>query len=288
MKSLMITGGAGSVGKELAILMAQKGYQVTAFDIPQANYSGLDTYGIKAIKGDITDPASVREAVGNVDIILHLAALLPPVSERSREKTFAVNVQGTKNLVDAVVANGGRTRLIFSSTVATYGDSTQEVPPIGPLTTQRPNTLYSESKVEAEKYMLQANIPYTILRVSGVVLAALMDPPGWPFTANQRVEFVYRGDVVRALAGAVENEESTNKILIVAGGKSWQMLGHEFAAKFLEVLDYPVEDAEYSEKPIYSDWYDTEEAQRILNYQQTSFPQFIELLQQAVNEAIGE
>lgn len=288
METLLITGGAGSVGKELSIALTQKGYNVYAFDIPNADFTGLDSYGVKGIKGDITDPASVRKAIRNVDIVLHLAALLPPVSEKSREKTFAINVQGTKNLVDAIVANGGRTRLIFSSTVATYGDSTKEVPPINTSTPQRPNTLYSESKVAAERYILQANIPYTLLRISGVVLASLMDPPAWPFIANQRVEFVYRGDVVRALYAAVEKDESVNKILIIAGGKSWQMLGHEFVAKFLEVLDFPLEDAEYPEKPIYSDWYDTEEAHKILDYQQTSFSRFLELMQQAVREAIGE
>lgn len=287
MKTLLITGGAGSVGKELSIALAQKGYRIYAYDIPQADFSGLDNWGIRGIKGDIKDPVSVMEAVCNIDIVVHLAALLPPVSERSKDNTFAVNVEGTKNLVDAIVANGGKTRLIFSSTVATYGDSTDEVPPVGIHTLQRPNTLYSQSKVAAESYILKANIPYTILRVSGVVLAALMDPPAWPFIPEQRVEFIYRGDVVRALLAAVEKEESANKILIIAGGKSWQMLGHEFVTKYLEILDYSLEDAEYPETPIYSDWYDTVEAQRILEYQQTSFPRFLELLQQAVNEAIG-
>lgn len=287
MKNILITGGAGSMGKELSILLAKNGYKVYAFDIPNANFSDLDEYGVIGIKGDITNTQSVYEAVTGKDIVVHLAALLPPVSERSLEKTFAVNVHGTKNIVDAIVANGKKTRLVFSSTVASYGDTTKLEPPICATTPQNPNTNYSKSKVEAEKYILQADIPYTILRVSGVVLAALMDPPEWPFVSEQRVEFVYRGDVVSALISAVEKEESTNKILIVSGGSTWQMMGHEFVAKFLEVLDVPIEDAEYPENSIYSDWYDTAESQRILNYQNTPFPKFLELLNNAVEEAIG-
>lgn len=287
MKNVLITGGAGSMGKELSISLAKNGYKVYAFDIPNANFSDLDEYGVIGVKGDITNPESVYEAVSGKDIIVHLAALLPPVSERSLEKTFAVNVHGTKNLVDAIVANGKKARLIFSSTVASYGDTTKLEPPIRATTPQNPNTNYSKSKVEAEKYILEAKISYTILRVSGVVLAALMDPPGWPFVAEQRVEFIYRGDVVSALISAVEKEKSTNKILIIAGGSTWQMRGYEFVAKFLEVLDIPIEDAEYPENTIYSDWYDTEESQRILNYQNTPFPKFLELLNNAVEEAIG-
>lgn len=287
MKKVLITGGAGSMGKELSILLSQKSYEVYAFDIPNADYSGFDEYGIIGIKGDITDFNSVLEAVSNKDIVIHLAALLPPVSERSWEKTAAVNVNGTKNLVDAIIKSGSKTRLIFSSTVASYGDTTKSEPPIKSTTPQNPNSNYSRSKVEAEKYILNSNIPYTILRVSGVVLAALMDPPSWPFISDQRVEFIYRGDVVTALISAAEKEESTNKILILAGGSTWQMKGHEFVEKFLEVLDIPAEDAEYPDNSTYSDWYDTEESQRILNYQKTDFPKFLEILQKAVNDAIN-
>jgi nucleoside-diphosphate-sugar epimerase len=287
LKKVLITGGAGSMGKELSIALAQKGYEVYAFDIPNADYSGFDELGITGIKGDITDLNSVTQAVTGKDMVVHLAALLPPVSERSWDKTYAVNVNGTKNLVDAIIATGSKTRLIFSSTVATYGDTTGKEPPIRTSTPQNPNSNYSKSKVEAEKYVLESNIPYTILRVSGVVLAALMDPPNWPFISEQRVEFVYRGDVVTALISSVDKEESTNKILIIAGGSTWQMKGYEFVAKFLEVLDIDVEDAEYPDKSTYSDWYDTEESQKILDFQKTDFPKFLQLLQKAVDDAIN-
>jgi nucleoside-diphosphate-sugar epimerase len=287
MKKILITGGAGSMGRELSIALSDKGHKVYAYDIPAANFTGLDEHGIEGIKGDITDPSSIGEAVKDMDVVIHLAALLPPVSERSWDTTYSVNVLGTKNLVEAIVAQGRKTRLIFSSTVASYGDTTGLEPPITTETPQNPNSNYSRSKVEAEQHILKSGIPYTIFRVSGVVLAALMDPPSWPFIADQRVEFVYRGDVVSALLSSVEKEESTNRILIIAGGLTWQMQGHQFVRQFLEVLDIPFEDAEYAGKPVYSDWYDTTESQRILGYQNTSFPQFLELLKEAVDVAIN-
>jgi len=287
LERILITGGAGSMGKELSFILAEKGYKIRVFDITQANFTGLKEKGIEIYEGDITDKVSVKKSLKDVDTVVHLAAILPPLSEKNKELAFKVNVDGTKNLVNAIESNGNKARLIFSSTVATYGDTTDLEPPVTVNTKQRPNTNYSESKVRCEQYILDSGIDYTILRVAGVVLAALLDPPEWPFKANQRVEVVFRDDVVSALVAAVEVKESTNKILIVAGGKTWQMKGHEFVEEFFKVLDIDPEDAEYAEKSVYSDWYDTEEAQKLLNYQKTPFPEFLGKLQSAVDEVLG-
>ena len=136
---------------------------------------------IIVMKGDITDRNSVKKAVKGCDLVLHLAALLPPISEINRGKTFTVNVDGTAHLVDAIVDDGARARMILTSTVATYGDTTADEPPIRANHPQRPNTVYSETKVEAEKYVIDAKIPHIILRVSAVVMPALIEPPKWPF-----------------------------------------------------------------------------------------------------------
>ncbi len=288
MKRILVTGGAGGVGRELSVSLAAKGYKVRVFDLPVVDFSALEgRANVEIVKGDITDPGTVRAAVEGVDLVHHVAALLPPASERNRDKTLAVNATGTANLVKAIQALGGKTRLIFTSTVATYGDTTAAEPPIRVDHPQRPNTVYSESKVLAERSILAAGIPFTILRVSAIAVPALMDPPEWPFLPSQRMEFVNRADVVTALLAAVDREQAANKIFNIAGGKTWQMLGHEYVERTFKILDIPMEDAVYPEKPVYSDWYDTAEGQAILNYQQTPFPRFIELLEQAVAEALG-
>jgi nucleoside-diphosphate-sugar epimerase len=287
LERILITGGAGSMGKELSFILAEKGYKIRVFDIPQANFTGLKEKGIEIFEGDITDIESVKNSLKDVDMVVHLAAILPPLSENNKELAVKVNVDGTKNLVDAIENHGNKARLIFSSSVATYGDTTDLEPPVTVDTKQRPNTNYSETKVKCEKHILNSDVDYTILRISGMVLAALLDPPEWPFTAEQRVEMVFRDDVVSALVAAVEVKESTNKILIVAGGKTWQMKGHEFVEEFFKILDIEPEDAEYAEKPVYSDWYDTEEAQNLLNYQETPFPVFLGKLQSAIDEVLG-
>lgn len=286
MKKILITGGAGSMGREISFILSNKGYDIRVFDIPVANFEGLEEKGIETVKGDIGDYQAVKKAVENTDMVVHLAAILPPASEVDRERAFKVNVDGTKNIVDAIKEKNEKTRLIFTSTVATYGDTTNREPPVDITTPQTPNSNYSNSKVYAERYILDAGIDHTILRVTGVVLAELLDPPEWPFIEKQRVEFISRNDVVDSIVAAVEREEAKNKVFIIAGGKTWQMKGYEFVKEFFKVLDIPVEDAEYTESPVYSDWYDTEKSQKILEYQNTSFPKFLEIFQRAVDEVL--
>ncbi|GIS65259.1 MAG: hypothetical protein CM1200mP3_15070 [Chloroflexota bacterium] len=63
------------------------------------------------------------DAVKGVGSVLHLAALLPPNSEKDKQKTFAVNVDGTKNIVDAVTQVAPEAIVVFTSSISTYGDT---------------------------------------------------------------------------------------------------------------------------------------------------------------------
>jgi len=289
MKTILITGGAGSVGKELTLKLIEKGHRVRVFDLPICDFSDLENRPqVEIHTGDIRDAEVVRKAVEGTDMVLHLAAILPPASEKDRDRTFSINFTGTDNLVKAVQAAGGNCRLIFSSTVATYGDTTASQPPIGVDHPQNPIDIYGESKVAAEKSILEAHIPYTILRIAAIVIPALMDPPDpYPFMADQRIEMVCRSDVITALLNALDNSATTDKILNIAGGPSWQMYGHEYVERVFPILDIPIEDAHYRETPGWSDWYDTEESQALLRYQNTPFELYLEQLEKAVLEALG-
>jgi UDP-glucose 4-epimerase len=289
MKQVLITGGAGSVGQELTRALVELGHQVRVFDLPTCDFGPLQPLGgTEIVKGDITNAEIVQAAVKGVDIVLHLAALLPPLSERSRERTFAVNVGGTRNIVEAIRQNGNRARLVFASSVATYGNTTAGMPPITVDDPQGFVDIYGESKIEADRVILTSGIPYTILRISGIVIPALLDPPDpWPFMRYQRMEFINRADVVTALLASVERDKAIDKIFNIAGGESWQMLGHKYVEKTFQLMDIPIEDAKYRDTPGWCDWYDTAESQAVLGYQQTSFPQFLQSLEQAIAEALA-
>lgn len=285
MKNVLITGGTGSMGAELALKLESRGYSVTAFDVKPTDQ--FDGHNINVIIGDLTNADSVNAAVAGMDIIVHLAGIMPPMSEEKSELAERINTQGTKNIVDAICNSGKRARLVFSSSVSVYGDTTKSEPYISVDSPISTNTVYSKTKYDAENYILNSSITYTILRISAVFLAELVNPPVWPCIADQRVEFVYRGDVVSAIISAVETDVAIDKILLISGGESWQMTGRKFVGDFLEILGMDPNEAIYPDSSRYSDWYDTKESQQLLGYQNTSYEQYLNLLKTAVDEAFN-
>src|SRR4030043_262223 len=116
--SVLVTGGAGRLGYEVSRLLMGDGFGVRAFDLPGVQWSHVEALGVEAFKGDITDPISVGDALEGVSTVVHLAALLPPRSEASREATTRVNVGGTGNLLKAMIPGA---HMVLASSISTHG-----------------------------------------------------------------------------------------------------------------------------------------------------------------------
>ena len=232
------------------------------------------------------EPTSMDKTLDGVEIIFHLAAILPPASEVDRARTFRVNVDGTRNLVNACVSSTTTQRLIFASSVSVYGDTSEEKEIIGPDHPVNPNDWYAESKVEAEQIIMESGLPFGNLRISGIVIPAFLDPPEpWPFTQDQRIELLALGDLVRAMVTLVGVESISHGTLLMAGGRSWQVSGEDYVTRWGKTMDIPLEDMEFQDRPGWLNWYDTSESQTLLNYQKTSLDGFFKEFEVAVEEA---
>lgn len=289
MATILVTGGAGRLGANTAYGLRGEGHLVRVMDIEAADfYAFEDEDGFEIVKGDIRDAELIEEAARGCSAVFHLAAVLPPVSETNRALTMGVNVDGTRIVVDAC-RKAGSIPLIISSSVSTYGDTSGEEPPIGVDHAQGALNIYPESKIEAEKLVREADVPHVILRIAGIAVPAFLDPPEpWPFMPKQRVEFVALNDLVTAMVNLVDNPDAHGKIFNLGGGKSWQVLGKEYARRYCETLEISFDSQKYYAKPGWLDWYDTEESQAILQYQNTSFDDFHKMLRAAMEEALGD
>ncbi len=150
---IIVTGGAGFIGKHLVRSLLKKENKVTIFDnfsnSTKNSLSSLMDMDAKVIEGDITNPLEILNAVKDHDIIIHLAAKIS-VSESisNPSKTFQVNVDGTRNVLAACEENNVK-KLIVASSAAVYGEGSpnfnlteeSETNPISP---------YGESKVKME------------------------------------------------------------------------------------------------------------------------------------------
>jgi nucleoside-diphosphate-sugar epimerase len=289
---ILVTGGAGSVGRRLVTRCRSTGYTVRVFDLPVCDFTGLEgEAGIEVVKGDITDIATVEHAVQGASAVLHLAALLPPASEADRQRTFTINVQGTANIIQAMQTKASTAVLVFSSSVSTYGDTTAEAPPMRVDHPQTALDIYAESKIAGERLVREASVDAVVLRIAGITVPELQEPPEvWPFTTAQRLEMVHRDDVVTALYKALITPEARGKTLNIAGGPTWQTTGQQYVADLYDILGVPLEMAAFRspDKPGWVDWYDTEVSQRLLDYQQHTYASYLDTLRHEVERLLEE
>ena len=270
---LLVTGGAGRLGAEVARLLASEGHSIRAFDLPNVDWATVSRIdNIEIFKGDITAPAQVAEACVGVDAVVHLAALLPPSSERNRDLTVRVNVEGTGNLLKAL-GPLKNTPIVLASSITVYGVTSDEEPPINEGHARKATDNYSESKIMAEELTESSGSPYTILRIAPISVADLLEPPETiPYRGDQRVELIYLEDAAHAIVSTLERPETRGRTYNIAGGASWQMTGAEYIGRFYAALGVEVE-PHFSDKYTALDWYDTSSS-RSLGYQRTSFNDF--------------
>lgn len=149
MKTVLITGGCGFLGVHLARQLLKDKYEVTLLDL--ADLDAKDIIGkVKVIKCDVRDKNKVEKAIRKYDYIVHAAAALPIL--REKKIIFDVNINGTKNILEASLKNKIK-RLVFISSTAVYGiprhlpeTETNPLDPIG---------YYGQSKVASEKLCLE-------------------------------------------------------------------------------------------------------------------------------------
>lgn len=155
-KKILVTGADGFIGSHLTETLVKSGHDVRAF----ACYNSFNSWGwidsfdsetkksLDVFSGDVRDPNGVRNAMRDVDVVFHLAALIAiPFSYHSPDTYVETNVKGTLNIVQAA-RDLGVGRVVHTSTSEVYG--TARFVPITeehPLQGQSP---YSASKIGAD------------------------------------------------------------------------------------------------------------------------------------------
>lgn len=167
--NILITGGTGFIGSQLALACIKKKHSVTVLgqentDAEMHNRQVIESKGAKVVLGSVTDVDCAEEACKGVDWIFHLAAAQHEANVPD-EHFRAVNVAGTRNLLEAC-SKAGVKRFIHGSTIGVYGDSLEGTISEGsPL---KPNNIYGMTKLEAEKLVetYGDRLQYVINRIS--------------------------------------------------------------------------------------------------------------------------
>ncbi|MDB4384646.1 NAD-dependent epimerase/dehydratase family protein [Opitutaceae bacterium] len=158
---IIITGGGGFLGSRLCDALLQREQltgpsgqpesidQIALFDARFHRSSEDDR--VQQVTGDISDRDNVFDLVGNREdtAIFHLASMVSGECEEHFDAALAVNLDGGRHLFEAVRTLPGRPRLVFASSIGTYGGEGM-VPVNSDLTKQTPQTTYGVTKAICE------------------------------------------------------------------------------------------------------------------------------------------
>lgn len=224
-----MTGGAGFLGAGLVRALRDAGDDVVAFDIAPAD---------GAIRGDLASWVDVARAVeaARPHRIFHCGALLSAIAESDVPRAVRTNADGTFNVLEAARLLGVA-QVVFSSTVATYGEGAGD--PVLEGAPQRPTTIYGVTKVYGERlgeyYATRYGLDFRGLRLPSVVgpgrgatgvsaySSLMIEQParGLPYTVplepRSAMPILYVDDAVRALVEIAVASAAPRRVYNIAG-----------------------------------------------------------------------
>lgn len=284
MANVLVTGAFGNVGSYVTAELLRQGHAVRCFDVrtPETEKKAAYFPGLVEVAwGDIRNGELVRQVARGQDVILHLAAIIPPASDENPNLSRSVNIEGTRNLLEAAKAQEIPPRFFYASTFDLFG-YTQKLPP--PRRAADPieiSDVYTETKAAGEDMVRESGLPYLIFRFSDMPLIALRDahPIMFEIGLDNRMETMHPADGALAVVNAVSHPELwKGRLLLVGGGKEHgcQITYREFFSKLLTAMGIGMLPEEaFSKKEYVTDWLDTEESQRLLQYQRHTFDEIV-------------
>lgn len=285
MKQLvLLTGASGLVGHEtLKSLIDQNKYDIRVFDLKTPKSTLLFSKYKKQIEifyGDITNKEDVKKAVKNVDFIIHLAAIIPPLADKNKELAKKVNIDGTKNLVEAAIKENKNIFFVYASSISVYGDRLKEYNiKVTDKLKPSPGDYYAETKIFCEKVVKESDLDYTIFRITGVMQNPKTDPLMFHMPLDTKFEIITSKDAGFAFANSINHKKELNKKTFnLAGGSSCRVVYKDFLYKNLKIFGlnfkYMPKEA-FAKKDFHCGYLeDSDELQNILHHQRDTLDDY--------------
>jgi nucleoside-diphosphate-sugar epimerase len=225
LERVLVTGAGGQLGGRLVQYLGEKGFAVRALSRRPLH---LENDSVETVLGDLSHPDTLDAAMRGIEVVFHCAAHLGGGSDTPDKEIFAVNVGGTRALMERALDAGTR-RFVFVSSVAVYGegdllDVTEDQQP-------NPCSAYGRSKVEAERMLHRSSgIEWVILRPCAIYgpeekrflpgIVHMMRERCIPLVRNGETFFdlVHVDDVCRALFRAATLPSTLRRTYNVAEG----------------------------------------------------------------------
>jgi nucleoside-diphosphate-sugar epimerase len=297
-KNIFLTGATGTMGRAFLDLMISHldTCSITAL-IPrspadEARIRPYQKQGIQVVWGDIVDPGSVRQAMGEADLVIHLAAIIPPLADHQPELARKVNETGTANVIAAIKQSGRQheIKLVYIGTVAETGE---RLPPlhwgrVGDPIKPSIYDYYGVTKVNAERMVIDSGLPHWVsLRQTSIAHFGLLNVrDGIIFhqPLHNCFEWITAHDAGRMIANLCLSEPHAsfwNDIYNVGGGPTcritfWELLHKVYALIGVKDLKEITDFSWFSTRNFHGHWFtDSDILQQHLKFRRESIDDFV-------------
>jgi UDP-glucose 4-epimerase len=279
---VLVTGGHGNIGSSAIPALLEQGDEVHVLELESPNTRRCAQpfrHRVTTIWGDVLDADRVADAVRLCDVVLHLVAILPPNANADVVHARRVNVAGVESVIAACKAQEHPPRLLFTSSFAVFGPTTDLAPPRRADDPLVATDAYSRHKIEAEDAVARSGLEWSIVRFPDVPPLAPRSPDRMMFEIplETRFETMHTRDAGRALAAAVRSTDISGRVLLLGGGRRCQVTYGEYIAAILERVGIGALPASaFATRPHYGDWLDSTESQERWRYQTNRFSDVVD------------
>jgi nucleoside-diphosphate-sugar epimerase len=247
-KNVLITGGLGFLGSNLALRLLEAGANVTVIDNLTPLYGGnifnvreiFDK--IKIIINDIRNIEIIKPLIEKADLIFHLAAQVSYIDSLNiPHEDLDLNARATLNILECCRKYNPKTKILFASSRMIYGKVEQPIVTEGSPT--NPLSLYGIHKLTSEKYLLMYykdfGIPSTVLRITnpygphqqikhskyslvGWFIRQAMEDQVIKIFGNgvQLRDYIFVDDIVNAMMKCAEAPGAAGEVINLGSGNS--------------------------------------------------------------------
>lgn len=280
---VLLTGAFGNVGLSALEEFVQRKYEVVTFDVPTRKNQWLARKYKKKVKllwGDLRDKKAVKKAVNGVDVIAHVAAIIPPLADKKPKFSYSVNVNGTLNIIQAAEVQKVKPKIIYTSSIAVYGDRRKN-PFIKVTDPVNPNDddEYAKQKLKAESLIKNSLLDWSIFRLTYIVSPKKlkMDPLMFKMPWETKIEICHTRDVATAIANGVVSKDIWGKILNIAGGEKCRTNYEQYLKSMTYIFglgkDFFPKEA-FSTYDFHCGYMDTKESEALLHFQKTALQDY--------------
>ncbi len=292
---VLLTGAAGSIGLETLKQLVKKKYDITILELfNKRTEKRLKPFQkiINIVYGSINNKHLVTKLVKKNDIIIHLAAIIPPLADKNPELTREVNFYGTLNIVEAIRKQLKKPFLVYASSISVYGDRLNNpIISIDDPLKPSPGDYYAETKIAAEQLIRNAKIPYTIFRLTGIMGKPEIDPLMFHMPLNTKIEIASNIDTGIAFANATEHlNELQGHIFNLGGGEKCRTTYRQFLKRMLEIYGFNFHDfrvSNFAKKNFHCGYYtDSYKLNDILHFQNDSLSTYYQRIENDTKKSI--